>query len=46
MQLTIARSVKGMLKKQLAPTKSFPLVLPPSWQTLGALFQGKETEDL
>lgn len=41
MKLTTARSVKGMFKKQLAPLKSFPLVPPPSWQKLGALFWGK-----
>lgn len=42
MQLTIARPVKGMLKKQLVPTKSFPLVLPPPWQELGALFRERK----
>lgn len=35
MQLTIARSVEGMLKKQLAPTKSFPpcssTILADTW---------------
>lgn len=45
MQLTIARSVKEMLKKQLVPPKSFLLVLPSSWQKLG-LYTGEKKQGI
>lgn len=45
MKLTIARSVKEILKKQWAPPKSFPLVLPSSWQKLG-LYSGEKKQGI